>query len=346
MEEHHRPDLVGLFTVNLLLVYTQYYGWLLIATEWIFLSLWYHAKLRRFSFYTALVVLCFTPWCLLVAQALLDKHGLSSNLSWIRVPTVQDGVWFYTILNGPLRFNWSRATTVFGLVTFGTPVLAGLWRRGVRSSKDAGESALRSDAVLWFLALVAGVPTLIAFATSYVLPQSVWHPRYLIAVAMPYLLLVAVAVGDLRRQWLRITAMLIIAAWATLSGVAEIRTADRVSWAPVIQRMVDAAPSEGQINIYTYGSHDIQFYLDALGEERFNVVRMFDRTALPNTDYGWVSFRVHGDRYRMSIQDTTQSEVQALDRLIHDLTAKGYQTGNILEAGTPGYRIFLFAISR
>ena len=53
----------------------------------------------------------------------------------------------------------------------------------------------------------------LAILASWVLPHSVWGTRHLIIVAVPYLLLAAIALERLRPQWLRITALLLLGCW-------------------------------------------------------------------------------------------------------------------------------------
>jgi hypothetical protein len=105
--------------------------------------------------------------------------------------------------------------------------------------------------------------------------------------------------------------------------------------------------SAGGVTVYTFGSQDIQFYLDAARENRFEVVRARDR---PNRrtwgDRFWISFRSAGDRYQGAFFDAASWEEQKLNELKRQLTEMGYQMGEAFEAGSPGYRDFVFPVWR
>jgi uncharacterized membrane protein len=54
-------NLIALFAVNLLLVYTQYFGWLVVGLELIFLALQERRKLASFSLSVLALILLFSP---------------------------------------------------------------------------------------------------------------------------------------------------------------------------------------------------------------------------------------------------------------------------------------------
>jgi hypothetical protein len=71
----------------------------------------------------------------------------------------------------------------------------------------------------------------LALLASWVLPHSVWGTRHLIIVAVPYLLLAAIALGRLRPPWLRITVLLALGCWLFLAGIATLpRRGDTYIW--------------------------------------------------------------------------------------------------------------------
>ena len=76
--------LVALFAVNLLLVYTQYYGWLVVGLEGLFVLMWRRHKLLSFALSVAGLILCFIPWIYIVVQTArtqLRERGLADNLA-------------------------------------------------------------------------------------------------------------------------------------------------------------------------------------------------------------------------------------------------------------------------
>src|SRR5205823_2538115 len=117
-----------------------------------------------------------------------------------------------------------------GLILFGLIIAWGIWDAHRAARADA--SAPRSDdaqgarLVFYFLLALATLPVACAFIAGRALPQSVWHTRYLIVAAVPYLLLVACALARLRLRVLRYALTLIIITWAALSGCHEMRRTD------------------------------------------------------------------------------------------------------------------------
>ena len=122
-EVGNRKHLAALFTINLLLVYTQYFGWLVIGAEFIFLLLWERRKLPAFTILVVGLILCFSPWAYAVAQA-AAKRGLGENLKWIQRPNLGSLLEYHTLLNGTIDFRWN---TYMRVLLFGSPILLWAW---------------------------------------------------------------------------------------------------------------------------------------------------------------------------------------------------------------------------
>lgn len=120
--------LVATFLVNLLLVYTMYFGWLVVGVELLIVMLWKREKLFSFGVSFVLLLICFSPWAYAVIQVARDK-GMT-QIDFTR-PTLNTFVNFYVILNGPLEFRWH---TYLQLLLFGFPVVWWGWR--VLKGKD------------------------------------------------------------------------------------------------------------------------------------------------------------------------------------------------------------------
>src|SRR5947209_16205860 len=75
--------LLTLALVNLFLVYTHYYGWLVVACEAAFLFLNGRRKLTPFLLTVAALALLFAPWAAACARAASEGGGLRQNIGWI-----------------------------------------------------------------------------------------------------------------------------------------------------------------------------------------------------------------------------------------------------------------------
>jgi hypothetical protein len=109
LEGATRKRVIALTLVNLLLVYTQYFGWMVIGIEGLHLLWMDRRKLKPFLLGTAVIALLFAPWAYTATQAAIAKGGLAPNLGWIRHPKIGD-VWWYTwaAMARCGRFQWLR----------------------------------------------------------------------------------------------------------------------------------------------------------------------------------------------------------------------------------------------
>ncbi len=329
-----KHNLVALFAVNLLLVYTQYYGWLVVCLEGIFLLFWGRHKLRPFAISVAGMILCFSPWVYTVAQVSmpqLRERGLADNLGWLGRPTLLGDLrLYYVTLNGHFHFPLD----MLQLLLFGVPVLLWAWHVLRSQGKDTGQAT-----TFWWLFLLSFLPAVLSYAASQVLPQSVWHPRYLIIVAAPYMILVAIAVGRLRSSWVRTATALLIVSWAILAGFKTLKedNVSRIKWEYLVRQMIQAEPPEdNNVKVYAIQSGKaappISFYLEQAGETRFQVVMNVelseivreDTTAQAGGDHFWVV----GYLSKRSVQEA--------------LMKGGYRVGE----GFDDHWVFLFPVWR
>lgn len=315
---------VASFAVNLLLVFTHYYGWLIVAVEFSFLLISRRDLVFSFSLLLAGLVACFLPWAFLVAEAAMDKGGLGPNLNWNVRPKFLDFIWFYATLNGPVYNRWKAFATLFAAVLFITPTLVWAWR----VIKEAGEN---DGALLMWLSFGSWLPAASAFVASQMLPQSIWGARFLIIVAPAYLLLSSAAAMRLRPARVRIVTATLMILWAAFSGAGQLTNRDKIAWEPLVRRMIQAeADQPGLTKVYAkqgVTGVTVQYYLDNAGERRLRVEYADDFAEL-NDAHFWVAFL----KYAHENHPLPQSV----------LTERGYKVGDIIEADAPGHKVFLF----
>lgn len=280
--------LVALFAINLLLVYTHYYGWLVVGVQSIILMYWGHRKLLPFLIMVAGLVLCFSPWAYAVAQVAIEIGGMGGTLDQITRPDVRALLHFYEALSGSFQSPWISALT---LLLFFSPIVLWAWHV-FRGNQAEGER--RADA-FWWLLLFSSLPVVFAYAVSQVLTKSVWGDRSLIIVAAPYMLLVAMAIYRLRPIWVRTAVMLLLIGWAALSGFTEqtqVNKTHRVKWETLVHQMIRAEPLQAN-DIMVYTTHPsvafaINFYLEQANERRFQGIGDKKITDV-HQDHLWVS---------------------------------------------------------
>lgn len=320
--------LLALFAVNLLLVYTHYYGWLVIGVEFLFLLILKRDRVISFSLSLAGLVVCFAPWAFLVTEAAVDKGGLGPNLNWNVRPRLFDLAWYYAILNGPVYNRFRPYAMIFATVLFSAPILFWAWQ-AVKNPKT------KSAVLFMWLMLASLLPAVITFIASQVMPQSVWGIRFLIIVAPAYLLLLSIAAMKVRPEWLRTLTAILIIGWMALSGGIQLINRDKIAWEPLVHRMIQAEPDQSElIKVYTkqgVTATTIQYYLDNANEKKLRVeyVEDYERS---KEEHFWIAFL----RYEHEHNQLPQS----------DLTEHGYKVGDAIEADAPGHKVFLLPVWR
>jgi hypothetical protein len=359
-EGRARGLLLALLFVNLPLVYTHYYGWLVVACEAAFLALRERRRLGAFMLTTAGLLLAYVPWVLACARANGAGGGLAQNIGWIGRPGASDLFELFALFNQPFYFRQSSADPLYarggallGLLLVGLPVVALLLKR-VRRRDEGVEGA---NGALLFLLLFTTLPIALAFAASYVLPQSVWGTRHLIVAAGPYALLAGLALGRLRPAWWRAAALLLICCWVAFVGALRaVRREPAHVWCAWEGLAASAARDEaGAAVVYAFEdlvAYHLWFALEREG--RFRVVsvkgasgvaedpayflpRDFDGVAVANTD------ALSGERFWAAFRDANWDESRAPVKFILE---HGYRVERVYESSAQGQRAFLVLFVR
>lgn len=360
------PDskrLLFLSFINLLLIYTHYYGWLIVATQLVFLMFWARRRLPDFLISVAVLLLCFSPWVYAVTQASGTGKGLAQNIGWVARPRISDVVQLFTILNVPFYFRQSSNQVIYAtwgllasLVIFGLPLAVLCWRL-IRNEK-----AEQVFTAAKHLILFCSAPLALALIASWVLPHSIWGSRHLIIVAAPYLLLVSIALNRWRSRWYGATLLLLLGCWLFIAGAGQLirprETYVWCAWEPLSEQIVQhQQPSSDAIKVYAF-EELIAYHLWFASEESprgnfevglirgvpgvredpayflpraFSDVKTLDVSALTEPRF-WIAFR-----------DTSFNDQNPP---IKTFTDRGYQVGEVLQIQAAGQQAFLVELKR
>ena len=202
----------ALFAANLLLVYTHYFGWLVILSEVAFVIFWKKAKFNRFFLQILAVGLCFLPWGYWVVSEAVKRGGLDNNVSWIIKPNLESVMILLSTFHGTEQ---GQKASGIGFLIFLPPFLLWIWRI-YRERK-------REDLlILTFLGLISALPIVIVYFASQILKTSVWVDRYLIFAAVPYILLLAVSISRVKIGWLKYAFLVSTILWSLGTGIWNI----------------------------------------------------------------------------------------------------------------------------
>jgi hypothetical protein len=298
----------ALFSINLLLVYTHYYGWLIVAIEFLFLLLWGRRKLPAFSLSLAALIACFIPWAYAVSQAAITKGGLAGNLGWNRPPDFEHFNSYFATLAGGLEERWKyfganldRMVSAFPKLAllFSIPALLWAWH-ALRRTK--GESQSMS---FWWLAMLSFLPAVVSFWASHALPQSVWAVRYLIISAPPFMMLLAIACMRLDLNWLRTAIALLLFCWSALSGFVQMNHRDMIAYEPLVRRLIESRPERpGMTEIYTDNyniASTFNFYLEKSDDKELHSAYVNDYAEAEGDGF-WVAFMSYAPETREEIE--------------------------------------------
>ena len=303
--------LVALTFVNLLNIYTHYYGWIVVGIEFLFLIIWQRQKLLYFGLSALILLILFAPWASLVIREAQSIGGLERNLNWIPKPDVVEVLNFYSTLNGPFGSRWIK---FLGLLLFGLPII--LWFLRIIRSGFKGQPG-ETISFSW-LVLLSFLPVFFIYLVSQRTKQAIWIDRYFIFIALPYFLLVAVAVNRLEPKWLRYLWVGLFISWSMYAGLRDLSSnrmawagaqmGSRVKWESMSQQIIQAEEGNSEpINVYTLTviskglrtgdwavSTSMDYFLDSYREERFNFVYARDIQALLKNpsleEHFWVAF--------------------------------------------------------
>lgn len=198
---------------NLLLLYTHFFGALLLAAQG--LALLYSQRSLVLGWFgsAAVVGLGLIPWLAYVYPALAAQNGIQ-GISWIEPPVWQDLFRFFETLTG----HWDvPGSTALSLLVFAVPIA---WFC-LGSRVQARDEVASSISVGVELAICLAFPVLAAFGATLLLPETPpWQPRYLIICAPAFLVLYSAAIAQVSRRSLAIGMAAVGVAWVSGSYIA------------------------------------------------------------------------------------------------------------------------------
>lgn len=360
---------VGLCVFNLLLIYTHYYGWMVVGVELICVLIWNRQKLRFCSAMVAVLIVSFSPWLYAVAHSSQSGKGLDQNLFGTPRPNLVGVLRDYVTLSEPLyarRINYEPLYLLWFspyalLLLLDAPILLFMWHV-VRHSRTKDIEQKEQQRIFCWLFIASFLPIAIAFIASQMLPQSVWGMRHLIIIVVPHLILAAISLHRLHPQWLRVTLLFLIGFWVVLAAAVSLlgsrATYSWCAWEPLTREMIRAETSrDGVVNVYAFEdavAYSIWFSLDSIKDKKFQVSvakgaegltedavyflpRRFDSVAVKNIDalteeHFWIAFRA-------ASWDTEKPPIKTL-------TGKGYQLGKRFSVSTPGIETYIVSVTR
>ena len=174
-------SLVPLLVVNILLVYTHYFGWLIVLSEVVAILAFERKRLRAALTMFVVVAVSFLPWVAAVWSAAAGGSGLSQNIGWMHPPGVQSIVQLVLNLIEPFYYQTSSAEPI-SIFFVSLPILGIASTALIIYLADWKMRDVDERKAFQLLAVFVAVPLSIAFTLSWLLPYSIWGTRHLIIV--------------------------------------------------------------------------------------------------------------------------------------------------------------------
>jgi uncharacterized membrane protein len=253
----------GLTVVNLLMIYTHYYGWLVLALE-LGIALWTcRAIVKKLLLSYLLLLVAYVPWILLLARAFAVQR-VNQNVGWIPRPGPRALLEFTMLISQPFLSPESNIDSrinplavILVMFIFAVPVFVLILKSRSRREPFARAQTIRLLAILTF------TPIVTILLASWLLPRSIWGARHLIIVAVPFAMLAAIAIVRLRPYWARVSILLIVSCWFGAAAVyALIRPTPHFiwcAWGPLAVQVAQIDQSTSQTTLL-YAFEDLVAY--------------------------------------------------------------------------------------
>lgn len=225
--------------VNILMVYSHYWGFMAVATQCILTVLGARKRAATIILSAAVTGLAFLPWLVQVGSAALRQENLAGQISWMGtgVPGLIDYMWLIAAFNGFIGFP---DATRLGLILFAVPILAFCLALVVeRRYRNLFEP---ESPGFWIVAIAA--PMLLTSIASFVGKQNLWGERHLSIVALPYYMLIGLSLSRLKAEALANVLRCAILVWAIAAAASDLTRDDkRFRWDLVAATIASRAPA-------------------------------------------------------------------------------------------------------
>jgi len=347
-----------LIIINILLVYSHYFGWLIIASEIFAVVILARERLKQISLMLILVALSFAPWIYAVWQAAKINSNVGQNIGWMTKPNLLSIFQFVFDLFEPIYFEQSNrdASAIF-LIT--VPIIAvGITAIGFYFAVWKNESAIEKRNFL-LLVIFLLAPILIALIASWILPYSIWGTRHLIIAFAPFAILLAIAFTKIKFRQMRLIGLSVI---ILLFGAAFLLQATRgepkyiwCAWENLALSLQQTRPNSSEpTKIYVF--EDLVAYhfwfalrdsnarlqvlkinnIEGLTEDKaYFLPRGFDGVSTTN--------QFQDERFLVAFRDKTWNEFAPP---LRDLKAQGYRIGEPQTFEAQGLKAFLVEVQK
>ena len=319
-------SLMALTVVNVLLVWTHYFGWFVIASEVAAILIFQRIKWRAITTMFTIVFVSFLPWVIAIIFAAEGGSGLSQNIGWIARPGIAAIAQLKLALVEPFYFQASSIDPI-SMYKISVPILLIAGTASVlyliRWKDHRDEEKLAAE----LLALFTALPLVAAFAASWLLPYSIWGSRHLIIVFAPASILISLALTRIPLARLRVAFVSFVFLFTGYAAtVKALEPAPQFIWCAWPQLAENLDPG---MEYHLYASEDeIAYQIWFATRHRSNVRVTKLEVGVPE-DRAYFLPRGFDDVDRINVADLNENEFwfayRSRDGILPSvLAAKGY----------------------
>lgn len=353
---------IWLILVNILLVNTHYYGWMVVLSEVVAGLVLYRSKLKEISIVLGASFLSFVPWIIAVYQATQTSANFNQNLGWAAKPDIFVVFQFFFDLVEPFYYQMTNVEPQ-SIVAVTVPLLVLIALAKILYLKNWKDTTEERKRLIIFLSIFFFVPILVAFTASWIFPVSIWGTRHLIIVFAPCAIAFAVFLAEQKSFRLIIVFISIFLFFTTLEFIVQIQRPDeKYIWCIWEELAVDLdrktpSPKDANEKVKVYVFEDLvayHFWFAVRNSDKFRIAAVKGIEGLQeDTSYflprGFDTVKVTdangmtGDRFYIAFRDSKWNEYH---EPLKDLLAKGYKIGEpqIIEA--QGIQAFLVLVEK
>lgn len=204
---------IPLVIVNVLMVYTHYFGWFVVLSQVLLIAWFQRIKWRRIVVTFGVVLAAFLPWAIAVLMAARSGSGLEQNIGWMSRPGIRQIVTFVLNIIEPFYFQTTSAEPISVFIVT-VPLLLIVVVATILYLVNWQKLSEHERRHVYFLLLLIKLPVIITFLASWLMPYSMWGTRHLIIVFAPFCIYVAMMLTSRRVKWLPAAAVSLLLLFA------------------------------------------------------------------------------------------------------------------------------------
>ena len=337
---------------NIFLIYTHYFGWLIVLAEVFVILILQRIKIRQISIMLGICFLSFAPWIVALWRTAQINADLAQNIGWISKPGLITIFQFVFDLIEPFYYQASSADFA-SFYQISIPILLIIGAAKIFYLINYKSFAETEKRDFLMLSVFVGLPILIALIVSWILPYSVWGTRHLIIVFVPTAILIGAFIDAIGPQILKIIAISALFLLFTIAFIIELQRPKQefiwCAWENLAQNIDTKMPQKIYVfeDLVAYHfwfalrqSENVQIIkiknLEGVKEDAaYFLPRGFDAVQTTN-DFA-------GERFWIAFRDARFVETNPI---LQNLKNKGYTIGEPETFEAQGIKAFLVEVHK